>query len=259
MDVPLWSIKYRPKKWEDLVGQDRAVSMLRGLVQSGTCPNLLLFGPSGTGKSSAALILANEFLGELVDTNLLYLNVRDLMTYPISKAKRTLSDLAKLSREERSSMDEYMSMVYREASEMLRARGESGTPNKSQLLHAAIFIFASTMTVSQERVKLMILDEADALDDNMQQALRRTMEIYSNACRFVMIAQSVSGWNPAVISRCAVVRFPALDQEVIRRHLAQIAQAESVEVEPHAMSAICRVANGDLRRAIDILQLATCA
>ncbi|NWF95956.1 MAG: AAA family ATPase [Candidatus Thorarchaeota archaeon] len=255
MESPLWSVKYRPSSWDEFLGQDVAVSSLRNLAGLQTCPNLILLGPYGTGKSSAALVFARALLGEVMDSNFLYLNVRDVTMYPITKAKRTIQDLAKLERSERTPLDEYMSTVYRAAKDSMKVRGEAGEPNRSQMLLQAITLFASTMTVAQDKVKLLVLDEADALSIDMQQALRRTMEVFSEVCRFVFITPSLSGWVPALISRCVVLKFSSIEQSVIERQIQSISEREGVRIDDLAVRAIARACDGDLRRAINLLQV----
>ncbi len=58
MDSEIWAEKYRPKSFADVVGQERAVTQLRSLVESGTGRSVILSGPSGTGKTTLALIYA---------------------------------------------------------------------------------------------------------------------------------------------------------------------------------------------------------
>ncbi|MHA1216009.1 MAG: AAA family ATPase [Candidatus Thorarchaeota archaeon] len=256
MESPLWCIKYRPRKWEDFVGQDNAINELRRFAETKTCPHMIFIGPPGTGKTAAVELFAREFLGADFDANYLWLNVRDLRTYPVSKAKRSIQALAKVDRSQRTQFDEYMSVVYKEAKEALRRRGKSGDPNRSEMLHQAIKMFASTLTVTTELVKIMALDEADALDNNMQQALRRTMEIYSDACRFILVTPTLAGWIPAILSRCIVVRFQPIPEADVKHRISEIASAEGVEIGEVALTAIARECNGNMRRAINVLQMA---
>lgn len=212
-------------------------------------------GPHGTGKTRAAEVFVGQFLGDVLASNYMYLNVRNLVAYPTTKAKRTIRDLAKLGRNERTPFDEYMATVYQEAVQSLRLRGDTGDPNRSQLLHQAILSFASTVTISEEKVKVLVLDEADAFDNNMHQALRRTMEIYSDICRFILVTTTLAGWSPAVLSRCVVIKFPAIDSTAVEGAVRRIASAESVKIDDSALTAIARETSGDLRRAIDLLQI----
>ena len=254
-EVPLWSVKYTPTDWSEFIGQEMAISQLMSLASSGTCPNMIFYGPPGTGKTSAAMVFAKSFLQDSLSANLKHLNVRDLQSIPVSQAKRSVSDLAKLSRDERTELDEYMSVVFREAKARLKAKGRSRDPNRSQLLHEAIHLFTSTMTVSGEKIKLLVLDEADALDRNMQQALRRTMEIYSDATRFILITPTLAGWSPAVISRCLVVKFPQAANDEIEQLIQNIMKNEGITADSSAVAAIARESEGDMRRAINLLQI----
>ena len=249
-------MKYRPDSWEKFVGQEQAISHLRSLATSSTYSNMIFLGPSGTGKTSAAFVFGREILGDTFATNFKHLNVRDLRYYSVTKAKRSLQALAKLDRQERTELDEYMSVVFKSAKARLRVKGRTRDPNKSQLLQEAIRLFASTITVSDELVKILVLDESDAMDMNMQQALRRTMEIYSDASRFIFITPSIAGWSPALISRSLVVRFPSPSVDAIESLVTRIAKAEGVKIDEDAIAAIARESSGDLRRAINILQVA---
>ncbi len=250
-------MKYSPKTWDDFIGQDNAISQLRNLAESGSCPNMILYGPHGTGKTSAAQVFSRALLGDTISANYMMLNIRDVSDYSVSKAKRDIKDLAKLDRSKRSELDEYMSRVFKEVKAELKMKGRRRDPNKSQLLLGAISLFASTVTVSDEMIKILVLDEADALTRSMQQALRRTMEIYNEACRFIFTTPTLAGWSPAVISRSLVVNFTSPSNDVIVSLASRIAESEGVEVESAGLNAIAQESNGDMRRAINLLQVAS--
>jgi replication factor C small subunit len=251
----LWCIKYRPKTWNEFVGQESTINQLKSFAESNTLQNMIFYGPSGTGKTAAADVFSKAILGSSLDANFKSLNIRDIWFMPLTQAKRSVQDLAKLDRDSRSELDEYMSIVYREAKATLKLKGRTSPPNRSQLLQEAIRFFASTITVADEKVKILVLDEADALSHSMQQALRRTMELYSDACRFILITPSLSGWSPAVISRCSVMKFRLLPEEATITHLNDISKKENVTLNPDAAIAIARESGGDLRSAINLLQV----
>ncbi|MEM0167792.1 MAG: replication factor C small subunit, partial [Thermoplasmatales archaeon] len=73
----LWIEKYRPKKLDDIVGQKIVVDRLKSYVQQKNLPHLLFAGPSGTGKTTAAIVLARELYGEQWRENFLELNASD--------------------------------------------------------------------------------------------------------------------------------------------------------------------------------------
>jgi replication factor C small subunit len=255
----LWSIKYRPIRWSDFVGQDSTINHLKNLSESSILPNMIFYGPTGTGKTSAAEVFSKEILGSSFGANYKTLNIRDMWDFSLTDAKRSVQDIAKLDRSRRSEFDEYMSVVYREAQSSLKLKGNTSPPNRSQLLQEAIRFFASTRTVAEEKVKILVLDEADALSKSMQQALRRTMELYSDACRFILITPSLAGWSPAVISRCNVVNFPTPNDDIIAEFVVSIAKKEGAIIGADGAKAIARECSGDLRRALNLLQITATA
>ncbi len=73
----VWTEKYRPKKFEDMVGQEEIIKRVKALVGSNNIPHLLFAGPAGTGKSTLALIVVKELFGESWRENYLELNASD--------------------------------------------------------------------------------------------------------------------------------------------------------------------------------------
>ncbi|MFX1606910.1 MAG: AAA family ATPase [Promethearchaeota archaeon] len=259
MEPTLWSVKYRPKEWNDFVGKDNTINQLKSLAESKVFTNMIFYGPPGTGKTAAAELFSKEILGDSFSANYKILNIRDVWDIPVSKAKRSVQDLAKLGREDRSELDEYISVIYREAKAARRVRGRSGNPTRGELLSEAIRFYASTATVADEMVKILVLDEADALTWSMQQALRRMMELYSDSCRFILVTPTLSGWSPAIISRSLTLNFPASSDKVVQKLITEIAADENIAIEKTAIDAIARESKGDLRRAINLLQITSTA
>ena len=102
--------------------------------------------------------------------------------------------------------------------------------------------------------KIIFLDEADALTPDAQSALRRTMESYSMSCRFILSCNYSSKIIEPIQSRCAIYRFKPVRDEDIQSRIQFIADKEGVTVSESAFNAISTIANGDLRKAINILQ-----
>lgn len=104
--------------------------------------------------------------------------------------------------------------------------------------------------------KLLILDEADAMTVDAQSALRRTMETHSRVTRFIFICNYVSRIIEPLASRCAKFRFAPLDGGAADARISSVCASEGVTLKPGAKEALERVARGDLRRAITVLQSA---
>jgi len=126
-----------------------------------------------------------------------------------------------------------------------------------EVIRKRIKDYARTMPVGDVPFKLIILDEADNMTSDAQQALRRTMELYSRSTRFCLIANYVSKIIEPIQSRCAIFRFQPIPREEALQRLSYIAQSENVKVTEEGLNAIWEESHGDLRKAINILQAAS--
>lgn len=119
--------------------------------------------------------------------------------------------------------------------------------------------FARTAPLGEKGFKIIFLDEADALTGAAQAALRRTMEKYSRTCRFVMSCNYSSKIIDPIQSRCAVFRFRPIKAEDLEKYLKFVAAKENVNVTKDGFESLTYLAQGDLRRAINGLQMAAAA
>ncbi|KAG2229886.1 hypothetical protein INT48_004012 [Thamnidium elegans] len=114
--------------------------------------------------------------------------------------------------------------------------------------------FASTRNIYSSGFKLIVLDEADAMTNQAQAALRRVIEKYTKNVRFCIICNYVSRILPAIQSRCTRFRFSPLEKEQIEDRLQVIIDAEHVNLTEDGKEALLRLSKGDMRRALNILQ-----
>src|SRR3990167_1501843 len=135
-ETNIWTEKFRPGKFDDMVGQQEILKRVKSLVQAVNIPHLLFAGPAGTGKSTLALIIVKELFGARWRENYLELNASDERGINVVREK--------------------------------------------------VKNFARTRSFGDVPFKIIFLDEADALTPEAQQALRRTMENYSQTCRFII-------------------------------------------------------------------------
>lgn len=104
--------------------------------------------------------------------------------------------------------------------------------------------------------KVIILDEADSMTGDAQNALRRTMENFSKVTRFIFICNYVSRIIEPLASRCAKFRFKPLQGAVINDRINRICGLEGVTIAEGAMETLSEVSGGDMRKAITTLQSA---
>ena len=116
--------------------------------------------------------------------------------------------------------------------------------------------FARTAPLGSAEFKIIFMDEADALTSDAQAALRRTMEKFSKICRFILSCNYSSKIIDPIQSRCAVFRFKPLSREDVSEYLNKIVSNEGIQIDDDAMDALVHVARGDMRRAVNSLQVA---
>jgi len=124
------------------------------------------------------------------------------------------------------------------------------------VIRGAVKDFARTKSIGEVPYKIIILDEADALTQEAQQALRRTMETYTNVSRFILIANYSSKIIEPIQSRTAVFRFKSLTDVDIKSYIERIVAGERLKVSNDAYDAVITLSEGDLRKVANLLQAA---
>jgi len=114
--------------------------------------------------------------------------------------------------------------------------------------------FARTRSIGEVPFKIIYLDECDALTKEAQQALRRTMENYTQTCRFILSCNYSSKIIDPIQSRCSVFRFKPLSKQDLFNIIDKIAKNEGLTVDSKAKEALYEISDGDCRRVENILQ-----
>lgn len=124
------------------------------------------------------------------------------------------------------------------------------------IIRSKVKEFARSVVPGDVPFKIVLLDEADNMTADAQQALRRLMEMYTANTRFILIANFPSKIIEPIQSRTAFFRFSPLKKEDVISRLRWICGQEGVECDTEALEAIYDISEGDMRRAINILQSA---
>lgn len=212
-----WVEKYRPKKIDNILDQHEIIMTLRDcLYRNQALPHMLFYGPPGTGKTTTALALCNQLYGpKYLNERVLELNASDERGIKVVREK--IKNFAKR-----------------------RVNNEIAEKYKKKY--------------PCPPYKIIILDEADAMTDESQFALRRIIEEYSIITRFFLICNYVSKINKPIISRCALYRFKPLSKQSINILLKQICKIEDIGLNDLSILKILDYCDGDLRKAINTLQ-----
>lgn len=207
-DIP-WIEKYRPTKVSDMVGQDAIILSLKRSLMEGGFPNLLFYGPSGVGKTSAIISVAKELFGDQYENRVMELNASKERGIRIIRGK--IKTFSKFSVNQNHNI--------------------KGIPN----------------------IKLVILDEADNITNDAQNALRRTMEMYCKTTRFCIICNYISKIIDPITSRCSMYKFSKLKKKDFIGKLDAICDIENITYQSEILQKIYSYSNGDLRKGISLL------
>lgn len=247
-----WTEKYRPATLDGVVGQRGSVDTLRGMMlgEESTFPHLILCGPAGTGKTSSILAVARELYGKhcvAVSGNqsslsdmVLEINASD--ERGIDVVRKRISSFVSAN----GSIMRSMGITVSSGSGSGRGRGR-GTQQQQE---------KQQDQVQKRRFlpKLIIMDEADHLTKNAQNALRSLMEKHAHQVRFCFIVNYEHRMHEAICSRCLRLRFAPLYTDDVQLLLDRVCGAEQVMLGNGAINAIIDVTSGDMRQALNTLQ-----
>jgi replication factor C subunit 3/5 len=235
----LWVDKYRPHSLDKFQHANADIAQhLKRLVADGDCPHLLFYGVSGAGKKTLALAVLREIFGPSVEK----VKVEG-KTWKLEQGDRKIEvELTTLSSNYHVEMnpsdagtkDRYV--VQEVIKEMAKSRPIDATGEKG--------------------FKILLLNEVDRLSKEAQHGLRRTMEKYSQACRLVLVCNSVSKVLDAVRSRCLPIRVPAPTDAQIEALLHDVAKREKLQLPPELAGRVAMHAERNMRRAM--LSLEAC-
>jgi replication factor C small subunit len=217
---PLWTESHAPDLTD--LPQPEARERLETVVSEPM--NLLVHGPAGAGKTAAVRALARELHAD-PEADLVEINVADFF----DMTKKELAEDARFSR----------------FIDAKRRRNSS----KADLVNHVLKQSTSYTPVSGT-YKTVLLDNAEGVREDFQQALRRVMEQYYEATQFVIATRQPSALIPPIRSRCFPVPMRAPTHEETAAVLEHVATAEGAPYDDEGIEYVAGYADGDLRAAI---------
>ena len=215
--------KYRPKTFDDLVGQGAVCTTLKRQVSTGRVAHAyMFFGTRGTGKTSAAKILAKAVnCPEQANAN-------PCCVCDICRGieQESLMDVTEID-----------------------AASNSGVDNIRQLREEAHFTPAVT------KYRVYIIDEAHMLSQGAFNALLKILEEPPAHVLFIMATTELHKVPATILSRCQRFDFQRLSSEVIAERLSRVAGLENLDLDGEAALLIAKLSDGSVRDALSLLDL----
>jgi len=218
MDAPLWTDTYAPDLAD--LPQDDVREYLQKAVDEPL--NLVVHGPKGSGKTAAVRALARAAHDD-PDNDLVEINVADFF----GRTKKEIKNDPRFA----SFLD-----------------GRSGMAKRDMINHV-LKESASYAPVSGT-YKTVVLDNAEGIRVDFQQALRRVMERHHQTTQFVITTRQPTKLIPPIRSRCFPVPMRAPTDAEIVAVLEGIVESEHVDYDDDGLEYVAGYADGDLRRAI---------
>ncbi len=220
MDGPLWTETHAPDISE-LPQAEVREQLERALSEP---MNLVVHGPKGSGKTAAVRALTRE-AHDTPGADRIEINVADFF----DSSKKEIADDPRFSR----------------FIDTKRRRNSS----KADLINHVLKESASYSPATGE-YKTVVLDNAEAMREDFQQALRRVMEQYYEATQFVIVTRQPSAVIAPIRSRCFPIPVRSPTQNEIIEILRPIIESEGVEYDDDGIEYIAGAASGDIREAI---------
>ena len=221
--------KYRPRTFDDLIGQEAMVRTLKNAFDTGRIAHaFMLTGVRGVGKTTTARLLARA------------------LNYESDTIRRpSMTNLATEGRHCRAITDGRHLDVLE-----LDAASRSKVDEMREVLDGVRY------SPAEARYKVYIIDEVHMLSANAFNALLKTLEEPPPHAKFIFATTEIRKVPVTILSRCQRFDLRRVEVDVLVANLAAIAEAEGGRIEPEALTLIARAAEGSVRDAQSLLDQA---
>lgn len=225
-----WVEKYRPENLTDIISHKEILITLTNLISNNKIPHMIFYGPPGTGKTTTILACAKKIYGPNYRSMILELNGSDdrginVVREQIKNFSATDSKISNILINNNNNDDDLNDF-------------DNEIVNKEK----------------STNIKIVILDEADAMTYDAQFALRRVVESYTDSTRFCLICNYYTKIIPALQSRCQMFRFAPINHVDHYNKVKYIVEKENINIEDDSIDKIIELSDGDMRKSLNLLQ-----
>ena len=241
--MPSWLESKAPLLFRDLLVPDNIIETIEKASLQSNPPHLLISGPTGSGKTAIWRLIARQVLGPAHQSTTHVLNAKDLARTSGAMAKfetflRPEGSNSNDTLAGRTSLDAY-------DPSLMTVKGDNGPP-------AGVESSKDSQHIPISRI--IVIEDADTLGNIRQSYLRRMMEKSSNSARFIFTTTTPSRLIEALRSRTQHIRIPKANRQDIEKVLTSISSEESLTPAKGILGDIAHVANGNIRKAIFLLE-----
>jgi len=242
--MPSWLETKAPLLFRDLLVPKTVIETIEKASLQSNPPHLLISGPSGSGKTAIWRLIARQVLGPAHNSTTHVLNAKDLARTSGAMGKfeaflRPEGSNSKDTLAGRTSLDAYDSSI-------MNIEGDNGPPAGFE---------SSKDSNSIPISRIIVIEDADSLGNIRQSYLRRMMEKSSNSARFIFTTTTPSRLIEALRSRTQHIRIPKAKRQDIEIILENISKEEKLNPARGILGDIAHVANGNIRKAIFLLEV----
>ena len=219
MDYKVLYRKYRPTNFENIVGQEYTITMLKNAIVNDKISHAYLFtGPRGTGKTSTAKVFA-----------------------------KTINCENRINGEACGKCNSCLNFSHSSDIIEIDAASNNGVDDIRELINNV------KIAPTSSKYKIYIIDEVHMMTQSAFNALLLTLEEPPAHAIFIMATTNVESVPITILSRCQRFNFKKIELNTIKEQLSKICKEENIKITPDALDEIAYLSEGGLRDALSLL------
>ena len=225
---------YIPKTIDDIFFHKEIYKILQVMSNDNSIPHLLFHGPNGSGKKTMVKLFMEMLFGKSVNS--------------IKNVKYLVSGSGNSESEEEFKQSFHHIFIE-----------PKGNNHDRYLIHDVIKVYVSksryNLIESKHNFKLVVINNVDIMSESVQFSLRRTIEKYSDQCRFIIISNSISKIINPIISRCKCILVKSPSESEMLDYCNSISLKESINLTLDRSAYILQLYNGNIKNVLWRLQM----